>query len=111
MRSQRTHENQVAFAGTPHVRPRAPWRVASVAPLPGHRLSVRFRDGLEGVVEMADMIASPRAGLFAALADTSVFNLTFVRLGAVTWTDDLDIAPHALHRAIRSSDAGVCVLT
>ncbi len=110
MRSQRTHEHHVAFAGTPNLRPRAPWRVASVEALPGHRLSVRFRDGLEGVVEMAGLIGSPRAGLFAALADTSLFNRAFVRSGAVTWTDDLDIAPHALHRAIKSSDAGVCVL-
>jgi hypothetical protein len=104
------HERDAAFAETPTAGPHAPWRVASVKALKGYRLWVRFRDGLEGIVEMGGLIASPRAGLFAALADTDVFDQASVHLGAVTWPDDLDIAPHAIHRAIKSSASGVCAL-
>ncbi|MBV9286337.1 MAG: DUF2442 domain-containing protein [Hyphomicrobiales bacterium] len=87
-----------------------PWRVASVEPLPGYRLHVRFLDGLEGLVDMAALIASPDAGVFAALRDIAVFNQAFVRLGAVSWPGDLDIAPDAVHAAIKASPGRECRL-
>lgn len=81
--------------------PRAPWRLAGVEPLPGFRLRVCFNDGLEGTVELSDLIHSPAAGVFAALRDESRFRQAKVVLGAVTWPGDLDLAPDAMHRAIR----------
>ena len=81
-----------------------PWRVASVETLPRYRLRVCFLDGLEGIVDMSALIASPNAGVFAALADLQVFNSAFVRLGAVCWPGDLDIAPDAIHAAIEASE-------
>ena len=87
-----------------------PWRVASVEALPGYRLRVRFLDGLEGVVDMSALIASPGAGVFTALTDAAVFNRAFVRLGAVNWPGDLDIAPDAIHAAIKASDRRECAL-
>ena len=105
------HEHYPAFDGTQQSRPSAPWRVASVEALSGYRLGVRFLDGLEGIVDMAGLIASPRAGLFSSLADADVFNQASVCFGAVTWPDDLDIAPHAIHRAIKSSAERLCVLS
>jgi hypothetical protein len=86
---------------TPPVRPRAPWRVADVEALPGFRLRVRFNDGTEGTVEMADFITSDAAGVFAALRDETLFRQARVALGAVTWPGDLDLAPDAMHRAVR----------
>jgi hypothetical protein len=106
MRRQPVREYELAPAATPE----APWRVASVEPMAGYRLRVRFHDEMEGVVDMAGLIASPRAGLFAALADADRFNRAFVHYGAVTWPDDLDIAPHAIHRAITASAERLCVL-
>jgi Protein of unknown function (DUF2442) len=86
---------------TPPVRPAAPWRVADVEALPGYRLRVRFNDGAKGMVEMADFINSTSAGMFSALRDEKVFRKAKVVLGAVTWPGDLDLAPDAMHRAIR----------
>ena len=54
-------------------RPRAPWRVADVEALPGLRLRVRFNDGTEGTVEMAEFLNSEAAGAFAALRDEKFF--------------------------------------
>jgi len=110
MRQQPYRNHDPVFAATPQICSRAPWRVDDVETLPGHRLRVRFIDGTEGVVEMAGLIGSPRAGLFAALADADVFDQAFVHYGAVAWPDDLDLAPHAIHRAIKASEEGVCVL-
>jgi len=85
----------------PPVRPRAPWRVADVETLPGFRLRVRFNDGTEGIVEMADFIYSDVSGVFAVLRDEKLFRQVGVSLGAVTWPGDLDLAPDAMHRAIK----------
>jgi len=88
-----------------------PWRVASVEALPGYRLRVRFLDGLEGAVDMSALIASPNAGVFAVLTDAAAFNRAFVRLGAVCWPGELDIAPDAIYAAIKASDRRECALS
>lgn len=82
------------------IRASAPWRVAAVQALPGFRLLVRFNDGTEGTVEMAGLINSPGAGVFAALREETRFREARVVLGAVSWPGDLDLAPDAMHRAI-----------
>jgi hypothetical protein len=86
---------------TPPVRPTAPWRVAHMDVLSGFRLHVRFNDGVEGTVELADFLNSASAGVFAALRDEALFRQAQVRLGAVTWPDNLDLAPDAMHREIK----------
>jgi hypothetical protein len=87
-----------------------PWRVVSVEALQGYRLRVRFLDGLEGVVDMSGLIASPNAGVFSALADSEAFNRVFVALGAVCWLNGLDIAPDAIYAEIKASDRRGCAL-
>jgi Protein of unknown function (DUF2442) len=95
----------VAASVTPTVRPTVPWRVREVAALPGHRLSVRFADGLAGVVDMAALIAASEAGVFARLREPAVFERVYVACGAVTWPDELDLAPDAMHAAIKAHGA------
>ena len=85
----------------PPVSPRAPWRVADAEALPGFRLRVRFNDGTEGMVDLARFINSAEAGVFAALRDEGLFRQVKIVLGAVTWPGDLDLAPDAMHRAIK----------
>ncbi len=85
--------------------------MAKVEALPGYRLHVSFLDGLQGVVDMGELIASSEAGLFAALRDVATFNQAFVRLGAVCWPRDIDIAPDAIHAQIEASANRECVLT
>ena len=65
---------------------------------------MRFNDGLEGTVELSGLIHSPAAGVFAALRDEKLFRQAKVVLGAVTWPGDLDLAPDAMHCAIREHD-------
>jgi hypothetical protein len=100
-------ENRAAEL-TPPVRPAAPWRVADVEALPGFRLRVRFNDGAEGIVEVADFI-SAAAGVFAALRDETVFRQASVVLGAVTWPGDLDLAPAAMHREIKEHEKWIVI--
>ncbi len=83
------------------VAPRSPWRVTRVEALLGFRLQVVFVDGLEGVVDMSGLVHSPKAGVFAALADPRLFAQVKIEHGAVTWPGELDLAPDAMHTAIR----------
>ncbi len=111
MQPQPVAEDNPAAAIAPVVRPAMPWRVASVEALPDSRLRVRFLDGLEGVVDMSALIASPNAGVFAALVSTEAFNRAFVALGAVCWPGGLDIAPDAIYAEIKASDRRECALS
>ncbi len=78
--------------------------------MPDFRLRVTFRDGLVGIVELANLIHSERAGVFASLADPTLFAAVRVELGAPTWPGEIDIAPDALHDAILRSQDRRCAL-
>lgn len=106
MRPERVSEEDSALVLT---TPRAPWRVETVQVLPDYRLRVRFLDGTEGLVDLSARVRSPEAGVFAALADPDLFAKAHVHLGAVTWPGELDLAPDAMHAAIRQT--GVWALT
>jgi Protein of unknown function (DUF2442) len=110
MQPQPVAEDNSAAAVASAVRPAMPWRVVSVEASLGYRLRVRFLDGLEGVVDMSRLVASPNAGVFAALADSEAFNRVFVSVGAVCWPDGLDIAPDAIYAEIKASDRRECAL-
>jgi hypothetical protein len=85
-----------------------PWRLAAVEALPGFRLRVQFMDGTEGTVDLMGLIQSPGAGVFAALADPSLFSQVFIEHGAVTWPGEIDLAPDAMYAEIKK--AGTWVL-
>jgi hypothetical protein len=64
------------------------------------RVRVTFLDGVSGIVDMTELVHSPEAGVFAALADPEVFAQAFVLYGAVTWPGELDLAPDAMYDEI-----------
>ena len=100
MHAQAATQDDRAAAVTPPIRPSMPWRVREVTALAGYRLSVRFMDGLTGIVDLSELVASPSAGVFACLRDRALFEQVHVAFGAVAWPGDLDIAPDAMHAAI-----------
>ncbi len=97
MRNQATAEEDRA----PGVTPAAPWRVTDVQPLSDYRLKVRFRDATEGIVDLSRLVTGQGAGVFAVLRDPALFAQVRVECGAVTWPGGLDLAPDAMHEAIR----------
>ncbi|MBV9266078.1 MAG: DUF2442 domain-containing protein [Acidobacteriaceae bacterium] len=77
--------------------------VAEVQALDGYRLRVRFHDGIEGYVNMNDLIHSPRAGVFAQLVDPARFAEAEVQYGTVTWPGEFDLAPDAMYAEIKQT--------
>jgi hypothetical protein len=107
MRPHADAEEDRSVEVRPPLRPAAPWRVAHVEVLSGFRLHVRFNDGTEGTVELADFLNSESAGVFAALRDEGLFRQARLRLGAVVWPDDLDLAPDTMHREIKENGSWI----
>jgi hypothetical protein len=101
MRTESNAGENPSAALMEEVAPRSPWRVTEVEALPGFRLRVAFADGLKGIVDMSRMVHSPKAGVFAALADASLFAQVTLDYGAVAWPSELDLAPDAMHAAIQ----------
>ena len=87
----------------PEIRHTVPWRVVSVAALPGFRLQVTFVDGTSGEVDLGSFLQRPdvASGVFAPLRDPRVFARARVILGAIEWPDGPDLAPDAMYDAIR----------
>ena len=89
----------------PPIQPRMPWRVSFVRALPHFKLHVRFVDGTQGTVDLANWVHAPNAGVFSALADPALFAQAFVEHGAVTWPGEIDLAPDAMYAQLTSSPA------
>jgi hypothetical protein len=103
MHSQRATQEDRPAEVIPPVRPSAPWRVRTVTALPEYRLAVEFMDGLAGIVDLRNLVTSPQAGVFAGLRDRALFDQVRIEYGAVTWPGEIDLAPDAMHQAIRAS--------
>ena len=81
------------------------YEVVSVRPVGAYRLAVRFADGLTGEVEFRDSFFR---GVFETLRDPKAFAQVRCDQGFVEWPGDLDLAPDAMHEAIR--ERGLWVL-
>lgn len=97
MRTESVTEKNIA----PAIVCTAPWRVIRVQPLENYTLEVEFMDGTQGLVNMKQRISSPKAGVFAKLSDITFFNQVYLKHGVVTWPDEIDLAPDAMHNAIK----------
>jgi len=77
------------------------------AKAPGdYSLQLRFEDGVEGVVDLAQRISF--RGVFAPLRDTAYFPRVRVdsELGTVVWPNGADLDPDVLYRDMANSATG-----
>ncbi|WP_039784495.1 DUF2442 domain-containing protein [Herbaspirillum huttiense] len=74
------------------------WDVVEVKLSGDYALQVRFRDGVEGPVRF---LPSFFRGVFAPLRDQRQFSRVRLVDGVVTWPGELDLAPDAMHDAIK----------
>jgi hypothetical protein len=93
---------------TPEMICVVPWQVTKVKPLEDYKLEVEFIDGTHGFVEMEHRVMSPEAGVFAKLMDITTFNQVHLEYGAVTWPNEIDLAPDAMYDEIKSN--GIWIL-
>lgn len=76
-------------------------RVAEVRHVRGHVLWLRFSDGLEGEVDLADGLGGE---IFASLRDPAIFARATVQSGTVVWPNGADWAAETLYERVLSSN-------
>ena len=79
-----------------------PWRVTKVEALPSFQLHVQFEDGTEGIVNMANFLKRD-CGVFKILRNVEVFKTVRVEHGAVTWPEELDLAPDSMYEELQKA--------
>lgn len=75
------------------------YQIVDVEARPNYRLWVRFADGVEGEVDLSDLVGK---GVFSAWEDPDVFRSVEIdeESGTVVWPGELDLAPDALHKEL-----------
>jgi len=79
--------------------------IVFVRPLEGYQLSIRYEDGVEGVVDLGAIISF--RGVFAPLKEPAYFSQVRVdpELGTVSWPNGADLDPDVLYgRLVPNSD-------
>jgi len=72
--------------------------VVRVTALPHYRLTVEFRDGISGTIDLSDDLEGE---IFEPLRDEGFFRQVSVdEYGAITWPNGADLAPDALYAEI-----------
>ena len=72
-------------------------RVIAVTALEPYKICVRFCDGVAGMVDISSFIGH---GVFAKLADPSIFAQVYVDpvTHTVAWPDGIDLCPDSLYK-------------
>ena len=73
------------------------YKIVAAKALPNYQLWVRFEDGVEGDVDLSDLVGK---GVFRQWEDPLEFARVYIDAdsGTVTWPGGLDLAPDALYR-------------
>ena len=74
--------------------------VTSVEYLADYQLRLRFEDGVEGIVDVIELV--PFTGVFAPLKEKTYFAQVRVDadIGTICWPNGADLDPDVLHAAI-----------
>ncbi len=74
--------------------------VVEVWPLEGHRLRLRFADGVQGEIDVGELVSFE--GVFALLRDRARFAEVQVHpeLGTVYWPNGADLDPDVLYARV-----------
>jgi hypothetical protein len=73
--------------------------------LGGYRLWLRFSDGSEGEVDLAELVLNDHRPIVAALRDPVSFASMRVDMDTVVWDNGFDLAPEYLHARTRAAAA------
>jgi hypothetical protein len=81
--------------------------IVEVRPLGGHRIFIRFEDGVQGELNIADFVRFD--GVFEALRDPARFAEVRVDrdLGTICWPNGADLAPDVLYARLTGNRLSV----
>ncbi len=72
----------------------------SVTALPQYRIHIAFSDGVEGEVDLSDLVGQ---GIFEAWKDQEVFEGVHIGSGRqIQWSDEIELCPDAVYMRLTS---------
>ncbi|MSO19372.1 MAG: DUF2442 domain-containing protein [Acidobacteria bacterium] len=78
-------------------------RITDVRALDGCRLWLRFADGIEGDLDLADLAGQ---GIFSAWDDRHFFESVHINAsGALEWGDNIDLCPDSIYLRLTGKSA------
>lgn len=66
----------------------------------GHRVHIRFNDGTEGEIDLAESLDGP---VFEPLRDVEYFRRFSIEGHTMSWPNGADFAPEYLHELVKST--------
>jgi Protein of unknown function (DUF2442) len=77
--------------------------IVAVNPLDGYQLLLHFEDGIEGVVDISQLIQF--SGIFIPLQDRAYFAQVQIHpeLGTIVWPNGADLDPDVLYGVVTKS--------
>jgi len=78
--------------------------IIAVQPLEAYQLHIRFEDGVEGVVDLNQLVQF--SGVFAPLRDPTYFAQVQVHpeLGTIVWDNGADLDPDVLYATVSGQE-------
>jgi len=74
------------------------YRPIYIQALPGYRLWIRFDDGVEGEVDLSNLVGK---GVFTIWNDFAVFQKVYIgEHGEIAWGKEIDICPDSIYLRI-----------
>lgn len=80
------------------------YEVVEVETRGGYRVWLRFADGTDGEVDIAELLGT-FSGVFEPLREKSFFDRFRVEWDTLAWPGEIDIAPEALYEAATGRSA------
>lgn len=74
-------------------------RIIEVKPLENYKVWIKFSDGVEGVVDLSDLVGK---GIFSAWKDVNIFNAVFIdpESHTIAWPGGIDLCPDTLYAKV-----------
>ena len=73
-------------------------RILQAIPLPDYRLQVHFTDGVQGEVDLSNLVGR---GVFAAWKDRECFDKVEIgESGQLCWDDDIELCPDTIYMQV-----------
>jgi curli biogenesis system outer membrane secretion channel CsgG len=83
------------------------WDVVELKLVAPRTLEVLFADGLRGTIFIDVSFCT---GVFEVLKNNEVIGQAFIANGAVTWENELDLAPDTMHKEIKNNPNRLYIL-
>ena len=81
-------------------------QIVAVQPLDAYRVRIRFFDGVEGEVDLSDMVGK---GVFAVWNDPEQFTKVFIdpESHTLAWPGGIDLCPDTLYQDVTAQKASL----